>query len=76
MKKMKSFRLSSLSFSRLESMAKETDMSQSQLLEELISACFDEAFDGYRGEKARGKGFERVRENMRWRIENHIIATD
>ena len=70
MKIAKGYRLDSLASARLEDLAKKARISQTQLIEELISACFCEACDGYEYDEdyTRNKGFKRFLAAMNYRV--------
>ncbi|MDR1755188.1 MAG: hypothetical protein LBR74_09900 [Eubacterium sp.] len=63
--------LDSLAVARLEELSKEAQINQQTLLEELISACFSEACDGYQYDEdySRNKGFKRFLAAMNYRVE-------
>lgn len=47
MRKMKSYRLEDVTINRLEHMALQLEINQTELIEELINACFDTARSNY-----------------------------
>ena len=64
----KSFRLDSVAAARLEELAKTAKMSQTALLEELITLCYSEAMNGYQiREEMKGTGFGKFIEAMNYR---------
>jgi hypothetical protein len=67
MKISKAYRLDSLAVERLEFLSKQAHVSQTALLEELIHACFDEAWEKY-PVKPENKGFDRFTNTMRDRV--------
>lgn len=62
MKLQKNFRFDPLAYERLKGMAEENGMSQADLLEELVNACFDAACLGYSIE-----AFQRFADRMKER---------
>ena len=64
----KSWRMDNLAAKRLEQMSKETKISQTQIIEELIHACFDEHCNRYQF-KLSDSGFDRLMSNFKHKLE-------
>jgi hypothetical protein len=71
-KNSKNFRLDSVTTARLEALSIDLRLNQTELIDMLINACFDESWDGFKA-KSENKGFDRLVNTFRDRKD--IIKT-